>query len=129
MGVNSLPKTVTRQRSDCDLNPGPSAPESSTLTTRLPSHPPELVVDGKPAGECLVLSMDARTHAQTDGQPENNASGPMRCTSGGTEIRNIIFSSGTGVACPATPHAAIVVLEGSDEEAGQSQVVRICTTL
>jgi len=39
MGVNSLPKTVTRQRLGCDLNPGPSAPESSTLTTRLPSHP------------------------------------------------------------------------------------------
>ena len=39
MGVNSLPKTVTRQRRDCDLNPGPSAPESSTLTTRLLSHP------------------------------------------------------------------------------------------
>ena len=38
MGVNSLPKTVIRQRRDCDLNPGPSAPESSTLTTRLPSH-------------------------------------------------------------------------------------------
>jgi len=37
--VNSLPKTVTLQRRDCDLNPGPSAPESSTLTTRLPSHP------------------------------------------------------------------------------------------
>jgi len=37
MGVNSLPKTVTRQRRDCDLNPGPSAPEPSTLTTRLPS--------------------------------------------------------------------------------------------
>jgi len=36
MGVNSLPKTVTQQR--CGLNPGPSAPESSTLTTRLPSH-------------------------------------------------------------------------------------------
>jgi len=33
MGVNSLPKTVTRQRRYCDLNPGPSAPESSTLTT------------------------------------------------------------------------------------------------
>jgi len=30
MGVNSLPKTVTRQRRDCDLNPDPSAPESST---------------------------------------------------------------------------------------------------
>jgi len=38
MGVNSLPKTVTRQRRDCDLNPGPSAPEYSTLTTRLPNH-------------------------------------------------------------------------------------------
>jgi len=38
--VNSLPKTVTRPRRGCDLNPGPSAPESSTLTTRLPSHAP-----------------------------------------------------------------------------------------
>jgi len=35
MGVNSLPETVTGQRSVCDLNPGPYAPESSTLTTRL----------------------------------------------------------------------------------------------
>jgi len=33
MGVNSLPKTVTRQRRFCDLNPGPSSPESSILTT------------------------------------------------------------------------------------------------
>jgi len=39
MGVNSLPKTAIGQRRDCDLNPCPSAPESSTLTTRLPSHP------------------------------------------------------------------------------------------
>ena len=38
MGMNSLPKTVTRQHRSCDLNTGPSAPESSTLTTRLPSH-------------------------------------------------------------------------------------------
>ena len=38
MGVNSLPNTVTRQRRGCDLNLGPSAPESSTLTTRLPSN-------------------------------------------------------------------------------------------
>ena len=35
MGVNSLPKTVTQRRCGFDLNPGPSAPESSTLTTRL----------------------------------------------------------------------------------------------
>ena len=47
MGVNSLPKTVTRQRRDCDLNPGPFAPESSTLTTRLPSHPPNPLQVGK----------------------------------------------------------------------------------
>jgi len=39
MGVNSLPKTVTRQRRDYDLNPCPSEPESSTLTTRLQGHP------------------------------------------------------------------------------------------
>jgi len=38
MSVNSLPKTVTRQCRGCDLNRGPSARESSTLTTRLPSH-------------------------------------------------------------------------------------------
>ena len=35
--MSSLPKTVTRQRRGCDLNPGPSAPESSTLTTRPPA--------------------------------------------------------------------------------------------
>ena len=34
--MNSLPKTVTRQRRGCDLNPGPTAPESNMLTTRLP---------------------------------------------------------------------------------------------
>ena len=52
MGVNSLPKTVTRQRRGCGFNPGPSAPESSKLTTRLPSHPLvdyiEYIAAGKP---------------------------------------------------------------------------------
>jgi len=43
MAVNSLPKTVTRQRRSCDLNPGPSAPESSMLTTRLPIRPTGLI--------------------------------------------------------------------------------------
>ena len=47
-GVNSLPKTVTRQRRDCDLNPGPTAPESSTLTTRLPSHPTDTILHLQP---------------------------------------------------------------------------------
>ena len=39
MGVNSLPKTVILQGRGCDLNPGPSARESSALTARLSSHP------------------------------------------------------------------------------------------
>ena len=30
MDVNSMPKTVTRQRRDCDLNPDLLVPESST---------------------------------------------------------------------------------------------------
>jgi len=47
MGVNSLPKIVTRQHRGCDLNPGPSAPESNTLTTRLPSHPKCSLHDAK----------------------------------------------------------------------------------
>jgi len=36
--VNSLPKTVARQHRGCDLNPCPTAAESSTLTTRLLSQ-------------------------------------------------------------------------------------------
>ena len=40
MGVNSLPKTVTRQHGGCDLNPGPTAPESSMLTATEPTQYP-----------------------------------------------------------------------------------------
>jgi len=43
MGVNSLPKTVTRQRCSYDLNPGPTEHESSTLTTRLPNYPNDAI--------------------------------------------------------------------------------------
>ena len=46
--MNSLPKTVTRQRRDCDLNPRLSVPESSMLTTRLPSHPVRLACINTP---------------------------------------------------------------------------------
>jgi len=45
MGVSSLPKTVTRQRRDCDLNPGPSAPESSYQATSLSMVPPKIIID------------------------------------------------------------------------------------
>jgi len=75
MDVNSLPKTVTRQRRGCDLNPGPSVPESSTLTTRLPSHPagehqlklPNQLID---TGHRMSLLEVAPTNlAQTTRQP------------------------------------------------------------
>ena len=56
MGVNSLPKTVTRQCHGCDLNAGPSAPESSTLPTRLLSHPMQNI----PTKNVL----DTHTHGQ-----------------------------------------------------------------
>ena len=56
MGVNSLPKTVTRQRHDCDLHPGPSALESSTLTTRLLRHPSV----GTSYDLCPLLSVTSR---------------------------------------------------------------------
>jgi len=49
MGVNSLPKTVTRQRRGCDFNPGRTVPESSTLTTRLPSHNATTYLLARPA--------------------------------------------------------------------------------
>ena len=57
--MNSLPKTVTRQRRDCDLNPGPSAPESSTLATRLPSHRTKVIIyDSTQSAVCFRLSAD-----------------------------------------------------------------------
>jgi len=45
MGVNSLPKTITLQHRGCDLNPGPSAPASSTLTTRLLNNQEDLKIE------------------------------------------------------------------------------------
>jgi len=71
--VNSLPKTVTRQRRRYDLNPGPSSPESSTLTTRLQSHPylllkplntSKLLFDYKTAN---ILEPKHNMHAGADG--------------------------------------------------------------
>ena len=38
-GPSAIAELLVIRRRDCDLNPGPCAPESSTLTTRLPSHP------------------------------------------------------------------------------------------
>jgi len=69
MGVNSLPKTVTKQLRGRNLNPGLSAPESSTLTTRLPSHPfnctrarTYLAVQGKDQNVVFVTSTADPVH-------------------------------------------------------------------
>ena len=42
-GSEQFAKTVTRHRHGCDLNLGPSVPESSMLTTQLLSHPMTVV--------------------------------------------------------------------------------------
>ena len=64
MGVNSLPKTVTRQRRDCDLNPGPSAPECSTLTTRLyQATPCDIYAVANVVHSCIRQSI--KTHVKT----------------------------------------------------------------
>jgi len=39
VGVNNLPKVVTRQRCSWELNSKPSSCKSNALTTGLPSHP------------------------------------------------------------------------------------------
>jgi len=58
MGVSSLPKTVTRQRRDCDLITGPSAPECSTLTTRLPwVQYTAIKTDGAKAGVPVMIAV------------------------------------------------------------------------
>ena len=87
MGVNSLPKTVTRQRRDCDLNPGPTVPESSTLSTRLPSHPTRLVgwLDDTRAPAVFRLSrppccLERRVAASCP--PHASTSGLLHCSSG-----------------------------------------------
>ena len=44
MGVNSLPKTVTRQRRDCDLNPDPSVPAWVQHANHSATEPPTTIV-------------------------------------------------------------------------------------
>jgi len=47
-------KSVIQQRHDCDLNPGPSVPESSTLTTRLLRYPTGALLVNKPEAAGMV---------------------------------------------------------------------------
>ena len=87
MGVNSLSKTVTRQRRGCDLNPGLSAPESSTLITRLPSHPVVCLVvilydHYLPTVIPIIIGVPSPTHSFTLGlNPSFSANPPYRSLS------------------------------------------------
>ena len=56
MGVNSLPKIVTRQRRDRDLNPGHSVPESSTLRPIIDAAHAEYAKQGLRNGRVSVHS-------------------------------------------------------------------------
>ena len=52
-GVNSLRKTVTGQCRSCDLNPGRTAPESSTLTIRYRATPGPLFLLTSCKSDCF----------------------------------------------------------------------------
>jgi len=67
---------------DCDLNPGPSAPESSTLTTRLPNHP---------HSSTALLSVDVNNFVR-DVVWQRQLCGGVRCTS--TRGRRTASSAG-----------------------------------
>ena len=84
MCVNSLPKTATRQRRGCELNP---APESSMLTTQLPSHPVNVWlylfdVAGDQTSSRMTLKMEiAHTeHSHVIGKGGNNIKRVMHDT-------------------------------------------------
>jgi len=62
MGVNCLPMTVTRQLRGCDLNPGHSVPESSTLTTRLPSHPNKIQYNRSSSSSSIKTAKNLSTN-------------------------------------------------------------------
>ena len=104
--MNSLPKTVTRQRRDCDLNPGPSAPEPSTLTTRLPNHPMDHI---SPTFVCCVrmttslqqsreaggISVHVNNRAKNDEKPRNDYCSGMTMEE--------IYSESRGCTCLRAP--------------------------
>ena len=75
--MNSLPKTFTRQRRGYDLNPGPSAPESSTLTTRLPSRRVRPTCSKKSLFILSKILRSERSGCREFGTPQHDASNRM----------------------------------------------------
>jgi len=105
--VNSLPKTVTRQRRDCDLNPGPSAPESSTLTARLPSHPKPMYTNK----QCEMTTSDqtsqSRMSVMDDMSTSRLSSWSVKCG---------LLSAVVDVALATAVVAAAAVVRSSNDD-------------
>ena len=123
MGVNSLPKTVTRQRRGCDLIPGPFAPESSTLTTRLPSHPFHYYTNTKPGNmltsvwtaENMLDSRHIRVRINCVRGRDPRKSGVVRWKSvmarGSRSAPPAYFLSGHDTACSGHLSNCVVIFE------------------
>jgi len=113
MGVSSLPKTVTRHRRDCDLNPGPSEPESSTLITRLPSHPLQYVI-----GECTVRNVSWFCWQEAVLPQTDRAT---RCVS-----RNLVNCATVRTGCTTNAEQIVVIMEM--ENYGRPTCYKLCTS-
>ena len=89
--MNSLPKTVTRQRRGCDLNPELSAVESSTLTTlnsdNMQLRPTSLI--GPRGGVALAPFI---TDAVTTAYGTDKSDLVFRTASQGTSINHCAFN-------------------------------------
>ena len=88
MGVNSLPNTLTRQRRGSDLNPGPFALESRTLTTRLPSHPTSMQQTKCPI--VYICRRTVRFHRVFVGRGAND---DARCSNSSSVGRSVGWSA------------------------------------
>jgi len=97
--MNSLPTTVTRQRRGCDLNPGPSAPESSTLTTRLASS----------EGGCLKHVPDLSCPTTSAMLPRLTLVMKAPSRPAGVILPPVTFSPAPTVTHPCTPTVQVFI--------------------
>ena len=119
MGVNSLPKTVTRQRRDCDLNPGPSAPESSTLTTRLPSHPKSIVQLFFRGRGHAVDRYEARNFRDSAGEAASPAA--HTCCRTATVLADVSHVGVVAVVCRRRTHEHVPEAGGDVDDVGEGR--------
>ena len=100
-----MPETVTRRRRDCDLNPGRTAPESSTPSPRLPSHHPHAValhVSRYSASmRCVFAELDPFRSTPTAPQCRPGAGG--RRVPGTSSVLYIDGGAPSGVSPPPPP--------------------------